>query len=342
MKYDFLVFIGRFQPFHNGHKAVIEEALTLSKKVIVLVGSANGPRSYRNPFTFSERSSMITRIFYDQRRIFVTPLLDMAYNDNAWIKRVQMSVQGIVAIEGGRPDSKIGLIGCNKDESSYYLKLFPKWGHEDVKSVDLINATDIRENYFRDKDYISLFIRNKISEVTEEFLMGFQKTLAFNNIQREYEFVKNYKKSWEKAPYEPIFVTTDAVVIQSGHILLIKRKAYPGQGLWALPGGFLKPSEKIEDGMIRELREETKIKVPDPVLRGSIKKQKVFDDPYRSSRGRTITHAFLLELQATTELPKIKGSDDAEKARWVPLNELKEDNLFEDHYAIIQNMIGNI
>ena len=57
--YKYLVFIGRFQPFHNGHKAVIDEALKRSDKVIILIGSANLPRSLRNPFSVAERTAMI-------------------------------------------------------------------------------------------------------------------------------------------------------------------------------------------------------------------------------------------------------------------------------------------
>ena len=139
--------------------------------------------------------------------------------------------------------------------------------------------------------------------------------------------------------YPPTFVTTDAVVVQSGHILLIQRKAAPGKGLWALPGGFLNPRELIVDGILRELHEETKLKVPKPVLRGSITKREVFDDPGRSERGRIITHAALIQLPPG-ELPSVKGSDDARKAKWMPIADLREDVMFEDHYHIINHMLG--
>ena len=59
MRFDYLVLIGRFQPFHNGHLAVLQHALRLADKVIVLVGSAGQPRTTRNPFNAGERAVMI-------------------------------------------------------------------------------------------------------------------------------------------------------------------------------------------------------------------------------------------------------------------------------------------
>ncbi|MEC8908597.1 MAG: bifunctional nicotinamide-nucleotide adenylyltransferase/Nudix hydroxylase, partial [Pseudomonadota bacterium] len=74
--------------------------------------------------------------------------------------------------------------------------------------------------------------------------------------------------------------------------------------------------------------------------KGSIRKQAVFDDPYRSARGRTITHAFYIELEPNASLPKVKGSDDARQACWMPLGDLKPQDMFEDHYFVIQDMLG--
>jgi bifunctional NMN adenylyltransferase/nudix hydrolase len=91
--------------------------------------------------------------------------------------------------------------------------------------------------------------------------------------------------------------------------------------------------------MLRELREETMIKVPAPVLKGSIVRSKVFDAIDRSPRGRIITHAFHIVLP-DGELPRVKGSDDAEKARWVPIAEVKSEDCFEDHYEILQHFVG--
>jgi len=136
-------------------------------------------------------------------------------------------------------------------------------------------------------------------------------------------------------------VTADAVVIQSGHILMIKRRSEPGKGLWALPGGFLNANtdKSVKDAAVRELKEETGIKVPTPVLYGSIHDEKVFDAISRSARGRTITHAFKFVLP-DGPLPKVKGMDDAEKASWIPIGELDSSTCFEDHYELITHFIG--
>lgn len=83
-----------------------------------------------------------------------------------------------------------------------------------------------------------------------------------------------------------------------------------------------------------------RIKVPEPVLKGSIKQSKVYDDPHRSERGRTITHAFYIELERQPEPPKVKGCDDAARAQWVPLGELDPRKMFEDHYFIVQDLVG--
>lgn len=174
-----------------------------------------------------------------------------------------------------------------------------------------------------------------------DFLDKWQDTHSreFHDIASEWQMIDDYKKSWEAAPYPPTFVTVDAVVTNAAHVLLVTRGAAPGRGLLALPGGFLDPGEKIKDAALRELKEETGIKVPVPVLRGSIVNSGVFDDPNRSARGRTITHAFHIKLDEP-DLPAVKGGSDAARARWVPLGNLRRDQLFEDHYDIIETLVG--
>ncbi len=352
--FDFLVFIGRFQPFHNGHAAVIKEGLARSKHLIILCGSAHQPRSIRNPWNSQEREEMVRGAFSDEQNqhIHFAPLMDMIYNDERWVRNVQATVSGIVTSFHGIPHqpAKIGLIGHRKDQSSYYLNLFPQWAAVEVANVDSINASSIRETIFAgktdSKDQMlaivdKLAVKPDLTENVLRLIRDFCTSEIYQSIKAEHDFVTKYHQAWKDAPYPPTFVTVDAVVVQSGHVLLVERKARPGKGLMALPGGFVGAGEKLVEACLRELREETRVKIPIPVLKGSIKGQKVFDEPHRSARGRTITHAFYLELQPNQALPKVKGGDDAARARWTPLAELDPMNLFEDHYFIIQNMVGS-
>lgn len=342
-KYNLIVFIGRFQPVHIGHVDVIKSALALADNVLVLVGSSNQPRTSKNPWTFHERASMIHSAVGHGPRLFVRPLRDQAYNDQKWAASVQEHVEETLlkirsTLGATRPyDTTVAIIGHSKDESSYYLKLFPQWDLVEHDMNDVVSATDLRRLMYEGRS--DKFLAGVVPEAVLQQIISFKQTEEFKVLAREYEMIKAYKKAWEAAPYPPTFVATDAVVIQSGHILLVERGAAPGEGLWAMPGGFLNQNEYIEDGMLRELREETKLKVPMPVLRGSIKASRVFDRPDRDPRGRMLTHAYLIELPPGP-LPAIKGSDDARKADWVPIADIDEAQMYADHYHIINYFLG--
>lgn len=341
--YDMLVFIGRFQPFHNGHQRVVDYALTQAEKVLILVGSSNSPRTIRNPFTFDERVRMIESLYGNlSGRVHTEALTDFPYNETRWIENVHFIVSTHCK------HGKVGLIGCSKDNTSYYLKLFPRWDSLNVDFLNPINATDLRnlfwsyntKAHWRDAREHSSELKEHVSDSVFAFLEAFSGTNSYREIKEENDFVIKYRQSVNK--YPRIEQTVDSVVVQSGYILLIRRRAMPGKGKWALPGGFVNPDETLMNAAIRELKEETKIKVPEAVLRGSIKNAKTYDDPHRSARGRIITRAFHIELPMQNELPKVKGADDADKAKWVSLDEISRGNMFEDHFDIVDDMLGGI
>jgi bifunctional NMN adenylyltransferase/nudix hydrolase len=337
--YGTLVLIGRFQPLHNAHLEIIKRASELTEQLVIITGSGKQPRTYKNPFTSEERRQMILQscrgLFSKDFKVYVEENVDTIYNDQAWAVRIQ-GIHSKYRILGTRD----GIIGHKKDESSFYLDMFPQWDFVNVDKIEPLGATDIRDLYFK-RDVNMRFIHGVVPETTFDFLMKFKDTPEYEQIIREREFIANYKKQYSSLPYPPIFSTADTVVIQSGHVLMIKRRSEPGKGLWALPGGFVNANtdKSVEHAAIRELREETGIKVPAPVLRGSIVRSRVFDAIDRSARGRTITHAFHIQLP-DGELPKVKGQDDAEKARWVPIAEVRSEECFEDHYEIIQHFLG--
>jgi bifunctional NMN adenylyltransferase/nudix hydrolase len=335
MKKSLAVYIGRFRPLHNAHRNTIETCLKENDEVLILIGSCGNPRNIKNPFTFDEINIMIRSCFSEEEnsRIKIEPLLDHSYDDTKWISQVQGIVNTVKT-----SDENIKLYGNEKDHSSFYLKFFPQWKFRDIENVSDLHATDIRRCMFSDEDKEGnwMLIQSKVPKSVFLFLKAFEKTQDFKNLKEEYDFIQKYRKSWEKAPYPPTFVTVDAVVECLGHVLMIQRKATPGRGLWAMPGGFIDVHEKIEDAMIRELKEETKIDVSHNLIKGSIKAKEVFDNPYRSLRGRTITHAYHVVLNLDY-LPKVKADDDAMDAVWIPLATLAEmSNLcFEDHIDIV-------
>lgn len=344
-KYDFGIVIGRFQPFHSAHQALIKHALDLAEKIIVILGSARSASDVKNPFTPAMREEIIRACFpQEENRLVFRSVRDYPYNDHVWTAEVQNTVNEIT--EDEKEHANIAIIGFFKDRSSYYLNLFPQWSFEEFYCADKkllnLNASNIREKFFADdEDW-----REFVPETVEKYLEIFRQTEDFAKLQKEFEYLQKYKADtrFVGVPFAPVFVTTDAVVVQSGHLLVIRRGHQPGRGLLALPGGFLKHDLRLEDNAIKELKEETQIKVPAPVLRGSIKTSHVFDHPDRSHRGRTVTHAYFIELEPSLKdgLPRVKGGDDAAKAFWLPLSALgeKEDEFFEDHLHIVKHFLG--
>jgi len=347
-KCDILVFIGRFQPFHIGHKAVLDAALEQAECVIVLAGSANRSSSFRNPWTFEDRAEMISKVYPNEtlntKQLKIRPLGDTMYNDEAWTSSVQRAVDKVIE-EDGLEGKTVGLIGHSKDKTSYYLKLFPQWLSVDVKhEVGVFNATDIRKSYFRGAPVIPHDI---VPPAISDYLKTYMMTDDFKRITAEAAWIKGYKASWATAPYAPTFVTVDNVVVQSGHVLLVRRGGHPGKGLLALPGGFVDHDETLLESALRELKEETKLAdqhgpFPMGKLKGFLAGQGVFDDPKRSVRGYTLTHAFLFRLPPAKKLMSVIGSDDAVHAGWYPIGSLDPRDFFEDHYFIINKMLDGV
>lgn len=336
MQYDLAVLIGRFQPFHLGHQYLLDDALDMADTVLVLIGSSFEPRSLRNPFSYIEREAMIRSCYKpeDNARIICKPIRDIRYNDALWISQVQKAVYDIQK----NPKAKITLVGKQSQNTSYYQTFFPQWDNTNIEHDYTMTGTGIRQQLFSGGALNAL--THELPEQLMPSLAQFMASVDGENLQQEYHFIEQYKKGWENVPFAPTHVTVDAVVVQSGHVLLVKRGAQPGKGQLALPGGFIHPEETLLNAMVRKLKDETQIKVPAPVLLGSVKSSAVFDAPFRSARGRTITHAFHIELRSEDELPKIKGSGDTANCVWVPLAQLDSTQMFEDHYFIIQKMLG--
>ena len=324
------VYIGRFQPFHKGHQYVIDQMQKEVDEILVLVGSSNLRRSIKNPFDFDLLVSAITS--YITIPSVVLPLNDYIYNDTRWVTQVRGIVEG-ECLE----DTEVVLYGHSKDESSFYLKMFPEWGFQEVDNFQEINATQIRDSYF-ENGIISPMVENP---VMRSIMQKFKKTTEYKNLVGEWEYynVEEVEK-FREYPYKDTlgFMCSDAVVVCAGHVLLVQRKNNPGKDCWALPGGFKNSKETFLAGALRELREETNLRVPVKVLQGSIKGNMVFDSPSRSLGIPRVSSAFFFEIDtdADGKLPRVSPADDAADAFWMPLTQVQSNKMFDDHFDIIE------
>lgn len=310
------ILIGRFQPFHIGHLHSVGVAASQVDKLYILVGSANACRSIKNPWTFAERKDMIRSKLWSNHinNVEIVPLNDYPYNDTQWIADVRATAEHY---EMGKPV----LFGHMK-EGNDYLKWFPDWKFRDIETPHPVNATSIRQRMYATDDPV------------------LPKT-----VHDDFAYYEKEKQAFEYYPFPETlnFNCGDAVVECQGHVLLIRRLRAPGAGAWALPGGFKNQDETFLDCAVRELQEETNIRVPEKVLRGSIVKTELFDSPKRSFGipRNTLAVYFRINPDPDGGLPRANGADDAAECKWFPLTDvLNSMELYDDHAHIISKVTG--
>lgn len=133
-----------------------------------------------------------------------------------------------------------------------------------------------------------------------------------------------------------IQVATDAIVFSGKgddiRVLLIKRKYDPYSGMWALPGGFVEDDEELEAAAIRELEEETGLRVT------SMEQLHTFGRVGRDARGRTVTVTYYTILEHADT--SVAGADDATHAEWVLVKDITE--LAFDHMEMLEMALKRI
>ncbi len=134
--------------------------------------------------------------------------------------------------------------------------------------------------------------------------------------------------------YPHASITTDCVIFSFDgirlRVLLIRRGIPPYEGLWALPGGFMKMNESAEQCALRELHEETGLRV------NYIKQFHTFTAINRDPRERVITIAYY----ALVRMEEVTGADDASEARWFTLDEVP--SLAFDHDHILRTALSEL
>lgn len=127
-----------------------------------------------------------------------------------------------------------------------------------------------------------------------------------------------------------ISLTVDAIVFgyepkEGLSVLLVKRKYPPFKGHWAMPGGFVKEKENLEQAVERELEEETGVKL------NYLEQLYSFGNPKRDPRSRIVTIAYYGLVRSSKF--ELFAATDADDAKWFHLNELPK--LAFDHQTIL-------
>lgn len=134
------------------------------------------------------------------------------------------------------------------------------------------------------------------------------------------------EKMVEKALNFPSpYLTVDGIILHKNRIVLVKRKNPPFKNCYALPGGFVDYGEKVEDAIVREIREETGLETKIKNIFG------VYSDPERDPRGHTVTIVYELNVIGG----RMKSGSDAKNVKLFSLNNLPE--LAFDHQKILED-----
>src|ERR1700722_4594899 len=135
----------------------------------------------------------------------------------------------------------------------------------------------------------------------------------------------------------PVAVTVDLVMLTLRHgrlsVLLVQRSGPPFAGAWALPGGFIQPTEDADTAALRELGEETALDAGG----WHVEQLRSYSAPQRDPRMRVVSIAY---LAVVPDIPVPPAGSDASAARFWPVDDVMTDAgpaLAFDHGAIVRD-----
>ncbi len=149
-------YIGRFQPFHNGHLNMVEQIAGDVDELVLGIGSAGDSHTTRNPFTAGERIMMITKALVDYDLVtYAVPIEDLERN-SVWVSHVQSM----------SPDFDVAY-----SNNPLVIQLFREAGVEVRQSPmfnrEVLEGTEVRERMIEDGDWQSL-VPEAVVEVVDE------------------------------------------------------------------------------------------------------------------------------------------------------------------------------
>lgn len=375
MKY---VYIGRFQPFHKGHKAIVDLTVKMMKPedtFMIIIGSADQQETERNPLSASQRQEMLS-IELEGYPVTISTINDSPYNYDLWIERLCAKMLGFRSATHEdflekREDfmkgfSNICIVGMeNVDE--YIGHITKYYTYAPAEHFDLginshvfseldtqtsVHGSSIRAFIRADDGRCSKRFYSDIKDFVSEKVLAYLKTVDFPLIvYNAYVNGINYAAS-TGCKYNSCFMTVDNIVFDkfANKVLLIRRK---DNDKLAIPGGFAEPYMNMKDNALRELEEETSITakmLKDAFVKIDESEPALIDAPYRDPRSShkcnfvSAVYVWQSKVNAFKNfLPYVKAGDDAANAVWLSKEECE--NLpawcfHADHKKILCKLLG--
>jgi len=167
------LYIGRFQPYHLGHHAVIKEIASKADEVIIVIGSAQRSHELENPFTAGERYLMISKSLRDNgiSNFYIVPILDVNWNA-VWVSHVESLMPPVDVVFTNNP---------------LIARLFKERGYE-VQAPLLFNrkeysGSEIRRRMMNNESW-EVLVPKAVAEVIKETNgISRMKTLARSDME---------------------------------------------------------------------------------------------------------------------------------------------------------------
>ena len=149
-------YIGRYQPFHNGHRHMVEEIADEVDEIVLGIGSAGDSHSTRNPFTAGERVMLVTKALEDlDATTYVVPIEDLDRN-SVWVSHVRSMTPRFEVAYSNNP---------------LVIRLFEEAGVEVRQSPmfkrDVLEGTELRERMIHGRDWADL-VPEPVADVIRE------------------------------------------------------------------------------------------------------------------------------------------------------------------------------
>ena len=142
------------------------------------------------------------------------------------------------------------------------------------------------------------------------------------------------RKDDRRYPQRPI-LGVGAIILDRQRVLLVERAKPPLAGYWSLPGGVLEPGERLEQGIRREVREETGLAIqPLGVV-------EIFERIMPDARGRTEYHYVLVDYLCRVTGGTLRAASDSRRALWVPRPRLADYRITEGTLPVIEKAFRN-